>query len=631
MSRPPTAKTSRESDVHLRVLCLTDLHMDIRGYDYFNDRPAQRGGLARASTLIDQLRSEAPNCLLFDNGDILQGNPMGDFSAERITRDAHFRHPMIDAMNRLNLDAATLGNHEFNYGLPVLRSALRHARFPVVSANVALSLGGRMEEDTHLVPPYVLLDRVFTDHSGHDHPFSIGVLGLLPPQILAWDRRHLAGQVETRDIVETAAHYTAKMRSEGADLIAVLCHSGIEDVTETDGLENAVLPVAALDEVDIVIAGHSHQVFPSPEFAGLTNVDAARGMIFDTPVCMAGFSGSHVGQIDLLLTREGRQWQVQAAKVSAVEVTQPLQTTAPTVAAILEATQEAHEETLHHIRQPVGMTDRSLDSIFAMVEPSTAVRLVATAQARHLKTALQGTPFAELPLLSAAAPFKMGARGGPDHYTEVPVGAVSLRNVADLYGFPNLIRAVRVSGAALRDWLEHSVGIFAQIVPGRSDQPLIDTQFAAHSFDTITGLTYAIDLTAPARFHANGHLASTGTGRIRYLQWNGGPVTDEMEFLVATNDYRASRSGTYPGADAGEIVYAPEESLRDVLTGFFRETPADRSLAPAPWRFLPVNRASVTFETGPAALHYPDRLRELSIEPIGRSEAGFLRCRKVLG
>ena len=243
-----------------------------------------------------------------------------------------------------------------------------------------------MEEDTHLVPPYVLLDRVFPDHSGHDHPFKIGVLGLLPPQILAWDRRHLAGKVETRDIVETAAHYAAKVRREGADLVVVLCHSGIEAVAQTDGLENAVLPVAALDTVDIVIAGHSHQVFPSPEFAGLPNVDAVRGLISGTPVSMAGFGGSHVGQIDLHLTREARQWKVQEAKVIAVEVTQPLQTTAPTAAAILETTQDAHAETLHHIRQPVGMTDCSLDSFFAMVEPSTAVRLVATAQAWHLKS-----------------------------------------------------------------------------------------------------------------------------------------------------------------------------------------------------------------------------------------------------
>lgn len=630
MSQPAIHKGPRRGRIHLRILSLTDLHMDIRGYDYFKDRPTKRGGLIRAAALIDRLRAEAPNTLLFDNGDMLQGNPMGDYAAEKIGQDATFPHPMIAALNALGPDAATLGNHEFNFGLPVLQLALRQARFPVVSANVATRLAEKMEEDTHLVPPYVLLNRTFLDEHGQDHAFKVGVFGLLPPQILAWDRQKLSGAVQTRDIYATAAHYAPLLRKAGADLIIALCHSGIEDVSGVSGLENAVLPVAALEEVDVVIAGHSHQVFPSPAFAGLLDVDAERGLISGTPTVMPGSGGSHLGQIDLRLAPTDMRWRITDAKVRAAETGPSADTSAGTADAILHTTDNAHRATLHHIRRPVGATDRPLDSYFAMVEPSTSVRFVATAQAWYLHAALQDTALAHLPLLSAAAPFKMGGRAGPDHYTHVPAGQVTMRHVADIYGFPNAIRALRITGASLRDWLEHSAGVFAQIAPGTGDQALIDTGFAAHSFDTITGITYAIDLTAPSRFDARGRPTSSGPGRIRDLRWRDHPVTDDMAFVVATNDYRASRSGTYPGADDGELVLAPEVSVRDVLIRFLRETPSDRPLAPRPWRLLPVPGARVRFETGPEALADPERLRALSVEPLGQTDAGFLMCRKAL-
>ena len=139
------------------------------------------------------------------------------------------------AMNTLGFDASTLGNHEFNYGLDFLMKALAGANFPVVSANVAKKLGANPREDETLLKPYVILDREVTDGAGNTHPIRVGLIGFVPPQIMTWDRRHLEGNVNTRDIVEAAKAWVPQMREEGCDIVLALSHSGIAGAEHADG------------------------------------------------------------------------------------------------------------------------------------------------------------------------------------------------------------------------------------------------------------------------------------------------------------------------------------------------------------------------------------------------------------
>ena len=626
---PPPLQAA-EDDIAIRVLGLSDLHMNIRGYDYFADRAQASGGLARAATLIDNLRAEAPNSLLFDNGDVLQGNPMGDYAAARHATGEPVAHPMIVALNTLGIDAATLGNHEFNFGLDLLSHALSHARFPVVSANTIRRLGQRPEEDRTLLPPFVVLDRTFRDGAANPHDLRIGVIGFLPPQITSWDRKHLSGRIFTRDIVETARAYVPIMKADGADLIVALSHSGIEDVEERPGLEHASIPLAAIPGIDVIIAGHSHLVFPSPAFPRSEVVDAENGRLHGIPATMPGFAGSHVGVVDLHLSRSGTGWRVHSSRVTTPPVPESAREPGRTERAILAATEAAHEGTLHHVRRPVGEIAEPLHTYFAMLEPCAATRLVATAQAHRVRELLRDTEYSALPLLSAATAFKTGGRGGANNFTHIPAGSIAVRNLADLYGYPNALRALLVKGAGLRSWLEYAAGIFRRIEPGGGDQPLISISFPSYNFDTITGVTYRIDLTRPARFDKTGTLANPGSRRIRDLCYKGEPVSDDQPFVVATNDYRASRSGTFPGADDGTPIPIAPETHHDVLIRYVKSTGADRVLADPPWSFEPVPGASALFDTSPGALAYPDRLRALGLTPLGPLDNGFLRLRMLL-
>ncbi|GGH59578.1 bifunctional 2',3'-cyclic-nucleotide 2'-phosphodiesterase/3'-nucleotidase [Frigidibacter albus] len=608
----------------------TDLHVHVFPYDYYGDHASEAVGLARAAGVIDLCRAEAANALLFDNGDFLQGNPMGDYIAYERGMQPGDAHPIISAMNAVGYDAGTVGNHEFNYGLDFLANALAGAEFPLVSANVATRLGDRPTEDDTLLPPYVILDRTLTDGTGTSHPIRIGVIGFAPPQILIWDQHVLNGRLVMRDIVTAAEAWVPQMRADGCDLVLALNHSGIGASDWAPGMEHASVPLARVPGIDAVMTGHSHLVFPSAAFAGLPDVDVARGTLAGKPAVMAGFWGSHLGLIDLLLERGEAGWRVLDFTTEARQVSTPPQAAASPAqdsAPVLKAAQAEHTATLAYVRRPVGHSSRPLNSYFALVADDPALQLVCAAQRWHVAQALQDTEWQDVPLLSAAAPFRAGGRSGPAHFTEVPAGGIALRNVADLYVFPNTIRAVRVTGADLADWLERAAGLYRQLQPGQPDQPLLDPEFPSYNFDVIAGLSYEIDPTQPARFDDRGHLLDPAARRIRNLCHMGLPVRPDQAFVVATNSYRAGGGGGFRGTGPDSIVYEGRNTNRDVLLRYISWQGTICPCAGDTWRLTAPEGTSAVFDSSP---HAPDHLAEVSdrrIELAGPGENGFARFR----
>src|SRR6202046_4033237 len=214
------ALASSKPRLRLRLLGLTDLHANLYPYDYYRDCSDNSVGLARAASLVAEARKEAPNCLLFDDGDILQGTPLGDLAAEAIAADPSASHPVIAAMNTLDYAVATLGNHDFNYGLEALERAYAQARFPIVCCNV------RKSDGSPWLPPSIVIDRALVDESGTVQRLKLGVIGVAPPQIAQWDEAHVRGRLTTVDIVEAVRAELGELRPR-VDLIVVLCHSGI--------------------------------------------------------------------------------------------------------------------------------------------------------------------------------------------------------------------------------------------------------------------------------------------------------------------------------------------------------------------------------------------------------------------
>ena len=631
----PFSVAAASGQVHLRLMETTDLHVHVFPYDYYGDKPVDTLGLARTASLINDIRAEATNSLLVDNGDFLQGNPMGDYIAYERGMKEGDQHPVITAMNTVGFDASTLGNHEFNYGISFLMKSLAGAGFPVVCANIAKKTGASPREDETLLPPYVILDRELTDGAGKSHPIKIGLIGFVPPQVMNWDRKHLEGNVQARDIVECTRAYVPEMKEKGADIIIALSHSGIGSADHSDGMENASVPLAAIEGIDAIMTGHSHLVFPSSTYADFAGVDADKGTIHGTPAVMGGYWGSHMGLIDLMLERDGNGWRVvghasEARPISKRNEDRSVTALVESDRSVLDAVQADHDATLAYVRRAVGKTDAPLHSYFALVADDPSVQIVSIAQTWYISQMLKGTEYEDLPILSAAAPFKAGGRGGPEYYTDVPVGDVAIKNVADLYLYPNTVRAVKVTGQQVKDWLERSAGMFNQIEPGKADQVLLNTEFPSYNFDVIDGVTYQIDLSQPPMFAPKGEVINPDTNRIVNLEFNGAPIDPTQEFIIATNNYRASGGGSFPGAMGDTIVFEGPDTNRDVIVRYIVEQGTISPKADGNWRFAPLPETSVLFDTGPKAAAYAANVPGVTITPAGDGPDGFARFKIAL-
>ena len=631
----PFSVSAQANQAHLRIMETTDLHVHVFPYDYYADKPVDTVGLARTASIIEDVRAESTNAILLDNGDFLQGNPMGDYIAYERGMAEGDTHPVIQAMNTLGFDASTLGNHEFNYGLDFLMKSVAGAQFPIVSANVAKSMGASPTADETLLPPYVILDRTITDGNGDSHPIRIGLIGFVPPQIMNWDRKHLEGRVQARDIIETARAYVPQIKEQGADLIIALSHSGIGAADHTDGMENASVPLAAVDGIDAILTGHSHLVFPSSTYDDYAGVDVAAGTVMGKPAVMSGFWGSHMGLLDLMLERDGDSWRIlshtaEARPISRREEDRSITPLVQSNAAVLASVQAEHDETLAYVRRAVGMTDAPLHSYFALVADDPSVQIVSNAQTWYIAQMMEGTEYEGIPILSAAAPFKAGGRGGPDYYTDVPVGAVAIKNVADLYLYPNTVRAVLVTGAQVKNWLERSAGMFNQVAAGAADAPLLNPDFPSYNFDIIDGVTYRIDLSQPAMFDRDGAVINADTNRIVDLMFDGAPIDPDQQFVIATNNYRASGGGSFPGAMGDTVIFEGPDTNRDVIVRYIVDQGTVSPRADGNWTFLPMDDTTVIFETGPAGATYAADVPGARLEEAGNSDTGFALFRIAL-
>ncbi|RWC40996.1 MAG: bifunctional 2',3'-cyclic-nucleotide 2'-phosphodiesterase/3'-nucleotidase [Mesorhizobium sp.] len=632
----PFSARAQANQAHLRIMETTDIHVNVLPYDYYADKANDTLGLSRTASLIDAVRKEAVNSMLIDNGDLLQGNPMGDYIAyEKGLKDGDL-HPIMKGMNLLGYECSTLGNHEFNYGLSFLDKVLAGANFPFVCANLirGTELAANPRDDKLYLKPYVILDKKIKDGSSAEQPIRIGIIGFVPPQIMVWDLKNLEGSVKTRDIVEAAKAWVPQMKEEGADIVIALSHSGI-DVKQGDMMENASFFVAGVDGIDAVFTGHQHLVFPGKkDFQSLEGVDTQKGTLQGKPAVMGGFWGSHMGLIDLLLERDGSKWKVVSATSEARPIFERVDNknkpTVPDDKRIIAALEQDHQATLAYVRRPVGKTSAPLYSYFALVADDPSVQVVSQAQTWYLRDILKNTQWKDVPLLSAAAPFKAGGRNGADYYTDVPAGDIAIKNVADLYLYPNTVRAVEITGAQVKEWLEMSAGIFNRIEPGKADQALINTDFPSYNFDVIDGVSYRIDLSQPPKYDAKGGLANADANRIIGLSFDGKPIDPKQKFVVATNNYRAGGGGNFPDINASKIIYEAPDTNRDVIVRYIVSEGTINPSADDNWSFAPLHGASAVFETGAKAKDFIAQVKSLKIEPAGEGEAGFAKYRILL-
>jgi 2',3'-cyclic-nucleotide 2'-phosphodiesterase/3'-nucleotidase len=340
-----------------------------------------------------------------------------------------------------------------------------------------------------------------------------------------------------------------------------------------------------------MLLGHSHTSFPGPRFKDMPDVDDVRGTVHGVPAVMGGFFGKDLGLVHLQLHYAGGRWISDAAAARSEvrpicphkgDCVAPDPRIAPLVAKV-------HAATIAYVNSPIGHTDFRMSTSFADLGDMSALSAVNAAQRDYVRAwiasgdhpALKG-----IPVLSAAAAFRTGF-AGPDDYTDIAPGPLTIRSAADLYFYPNTLAAVRIDGAGLKAWLEKSAERFNRIDPGAdAPQALVNSHFPGYNFDQIQGgIAYVIDVGKPAG------------QRISGLTFEGKPVRPDQPFIVVTNNYRASGGGNFPGMDGRHIVLSAPDGNREVLVHWLEKHPQlhRADLPPRPWHFAPLHaRAPVT-------------------------------------
>ena len=600
MAGPAYAET-----IKLRILETTDIHTNVMDYDYYKNKPTEKTGLVRTATLVREARAEVANSVLVDNGDLLQGSPMGDYMADKGLQPGDV-HPVYKAMNQLGYEVGNLGNHEFNYGLDFLEEATNDANFPYINANVIDLKTGK-----NMFTPYIINTNTFTDTDGVEHQVKIGYIGFVPPQILIWDKKNLEGKVEALDIKQTAEKFVPQMKAEGADIIIAIPHSGLSADPYKVMAENSVYYLTQVPGIDAIAFGHAHAVFPSKTFAKIPGVDIEKGTINGIPAVMPGRWGDHVGIMDLVLDKQGDSWKVTSAQTEARPIFDKF-TKKPLVAAdekMLAVLQDDHKATRNFVNQPIGKASDVMYSFLALVQDDPTIQIVNLAQQDYVERFIQGDPDLDgIPVLSAAAPFKAGGRGNdPTNFTEVESGQLTFRNAADLYLYPNTLVAMKVTGKEVKEWLECSAGQFNQIdLNSTAPQGLINWEgFRTYNYDVIDGVKYGIDLSQPARYDGNCKLINPDSNRITDLTFDGKAVDPAQPFIVATNNYRAY-SAKFAGTGEAFVAFAAPDENRTVLASYISRVSKEQGqVTPSAdnnWYFTPLQsdkKLTITFETAP--------------------------------
>ncbi len=593
--------------------------MQMTAFDYVRNQTNSAGSLAKLATTIADLRREAElthaTSVLFDNGDTFQGTPVAEFIART---DSGLSHPMVKAMHTLGYDACGLGNHDFDHGLDHLATSLKQHQTPVVCSNIA-------SDYLPMVQPHCILERTATGLDGRDYRLRIGVLSSLPDKTALWSKYHLENRATLAAPLPVLRKAAAHLRAQGVDVIIVLAHMGIAQFDEGPGAQNQIKEVAALEDVDIVVGGHTHLRFPGPDHAGIEGVDIVNGTINGKPVVQPGPMGADVGVIDLDLHRPrgGSRWHIANACVRLKSV----KTDTVEDPVILSAARPTHRQTVDFLDQPVARLAKPMHSFFALADPSPMPALLAHAKLATISSSVAGTEYADLPLLAAASAPLTGGLDGPDNFLHLDAGSLQRRHIAGMNPYANNVWAVKTSGAQLLDWLERSAMIFNTLVEDHPDQALIDPSVPGFRYDAIYGLTYDIDPRVPPRFYPSGRLNANSTGRVKNVRWNGKPLDILQDFLVATTDHRAGGGGLYVPFSNKDIAVGGTAPLQDAVTTYFEKPDCEAVRAAKPWRFVPKLNLSAILLTAPQAAKHLHEIAHLRPEACGETPDGFLRVR----
>jgi 2',3'-cyclic-nucleotide 2'-phosphodiesterase (5'-nucleotidase family) len=528
--------------VTITIMGTSDIHSNAVNWDYYKDAEYTDSagnvvGLARVSSLVKQIRADRgrERTLLFDAGDTIQGTPLGFYYAtvQPITTTGRI-HPIARQMNAIGFDAVALGNHEFNYGLPLLKKWISQMDAPALAAN-AVHAG----TDRPAFRPYIIKKMHVPGHP----PIRVGLLGLTNPGVAIWDKANVSGKLDFLDLVETAKKWVPTIRAQGVDVMVVSAHAGDNGVSSYTGdipVENASAMVAQqVPGIDAILFGHAHNDV-SERF--VTNEITGQTVVMSEPKCW----GERLSVFDLTLTRDRGRWKVTAKSATTVNTNTVKED--PKLVALVK---KQHDAVVAYVNQDVATSTEAMSAAESCWKDTAILDYVHLVQTAKVKEATAGTAYASLPVLSIAAPFSRAAT--------FPAGEVTIKDIAGLYIYDNTLLGSILTGSQIKAYLEYSAQYFKQVAADAPVDPGSWTNANRrpdYNYDQFSGITYDIDI------------GQAEGSRIRGLAYDGTAVIDDQRFVVAVNNYRQSGGGGFPHIAAAPVVYNAQVAIREAIVAY---------------------------------------------------------------
>jgi 2',3'-cyclic-nucleotide 2'-phosphodiesterase/3'-nucleotidase len=539
------AGLTQAKEIKITLLATTDLHGNLRPYDYYTAQTADRG-LAKLATLIRSARAENPNNLLIDCGDTIQGTPLESLYQHYI-ETGHLplkltfpgppldHDPMMLAMNAIGYDAMVVGNHEFNFGLKNLAQARSQARFPWISANILV------ERRATQRPFAAYFVKIIAG-------VKVAVIGVTTPLVPEWESPEHYSGYRFGPGVEAVRAALAELRDRvRPDIVIVAAHSGLDRDPQTgavnpdDSRENITYQIATeVKGIDAIVFGHTHQQLPEYK-------------VGDVLLMQPKNWGISLGRMDFVVEpARGGTFKVVSKSSRLV----PVGAETRADAKILEIARPYHELAENYLKTPVAECPVDLDARLARVQDTALLDAIQQVQLFYSK--------ADVSFASSFNPRVV-----------VPKGPVTVRQIAALYIYDNQLYALEGNGKMVREALENAARYFLPCPGDCSHGPLINSQFFGFNYDMAAGVEYEIDVSRPVG------------ERIRNLRRNGKPLSDDEPLRLAVNNYRAGGSAGYSMFRGAKIVWRSHEEIRDMVVRYYIEKKQLPVKPDENWRIIP--------------------------------------------
>ncbi|SCH63765.1 Trifunctional nucleotide phosphoesterase protein YfkN precursor [uncultured Clostridium sp.] len=586
-----------KTTIDFKVMATSDLHANLMNYDYYTGSTTNNSGLVKAATVIKEEKAKAnksknanvDNVLLVDNGDTIQGTPLANLYAIKQPVKPGQKYPVYEALESLGYDMTTIGNHEVNYGMDFIKQITKaNTSMGMVCANL------RDAKTKELVfDPYKIVTEKVVDSNGVERELKIGVTGVVPTQILNWDKVILNGEVTVDEMDEAVKTYTKEMKDKGADIVVVLAHTGYGDeTTDVKGAENAGYAISMIDDVDVVVGGHVHR-------SAKYNVKKSNGDItqYVQPLNNAKEVGVVDLKIDVIEDGDDVTYAINDSETKINNISTKGKENDEATEAVVK---EYHEATDAYVNEKSGEVTKDLNSFFTLVADDPSIQIVSDAQKAYVEKLIEDNDpslvkYSDLPILSAAAPFKAGSSAG--NYVDIKAGGLAIRDLSNLYKYDNTMAVIKLTGADVKEWLEFCANMFNTIDPNSTkEQDLINRDFPTFNFDVIDGVEYEIDVTQEPKYDKKGNVINENSSRIYNLTYNGKPIDLEQEFLIATNNYRAG-GDSFPWNGRQVPVYTTTDESRDVLKKYIEDAGKLEPSVDNNWKFKTIDTDTKVYFT----------------------------------